>query len=120
MDPRNKVSRLLTADIARLVTRPPVSQARLDQLAETLEVAVAALRREAVAALVRRQRIERELGPEGEAAAALERRRALEMLRAQVVIEERARELRRDTEVLGRGGQAALRPPSTVRAWVAH
>lgn len=120
MDPRNKVSRLLTADIARLVTRPPASQARLDQIAGTLEVVVAALRREAVAALVRRQRLERELGPQGEAAAALEGRRALEMLRAQVVIEERARALRLDTEALARGGQAALRPPSTAGAWVAH
>jgi phage shock protein A len=129
MDPRNRVLRLLTADIARLVSETPEPQAHLDQLVRNLEGAIADLRREAVAALVRKQRLEQRLARETqtaasrrglEVAAAREGRRVLELLRVQMAVEDRAQALRRETEAIA-GRQRAAEPSwPEHRTWVAH
>ena len=129
MDPRNRVLRLLTADIARLVSETPRPQAHLDQLIRNLERAIADLRREAVAALVRKQRLEQRLGEDKhtpasrrglEVAAAREGRRVLELLRVQMAVEDRAAALRREMEAIA--GRQRVAAPSwpEQRTWIAH
>jgi len=119
MDPRNRVLRLLTADIARLIHEAPNPQACLEQLVLDWEGAIVELRREAVAGLVRQKRLEQELAEETqtpaarrelEAAAACERRRVLELLQVQVLVEDRARALRCATESLASHATVVTRP----------
>jgi hypothetical protein len=106
MDPRDRVS-TLAADIARLVRETPDPHHSLGQLILALEGSIVELRREAVAGVVRRKRIEQRLGLETHSAAsrraleaelAREGRHVIELLQTQ--IETRALSLRRERDAM--------------------
>jgi len=120
MDPRDRVSTLLAADIARLVRETPDPHQSIGQLILDLEGSVVDLRREAVAGVVRRKRIEQRLGLETHTAAsrraleaelAREGRHVIELLRTQIEIEERAQALRREREALAPRQPGAMPAP---------